>query len=104
MAMKMYPVHTFFGDYKVLAYRNTYYGNGNLAIQLFTEIEPFATLTVNLNSAKEKLPVNQAYVDINNCPWAEEFIAENKLGKATGKYKSSGFCTYPLYEFDLSKL
>ena len=104
MAMEMYPVHTRFGDHEVLAYRNTYYGNGNLCIQLFTEIEPFATLTVNLNSYKETMPANMAYVDTNNCPWAEQFIAENKLGKATGKYKSSGFCTYPLYEFDLSKL
>lgn len=94
-------VHTWFGDYDVIIYRSTYYGTENLAIQLFTEEEPFATLTVNLGGFLEP---NEAYVDTNNCPWAEDFIKENQLGTFKGFYKNSGYCMYPLYEFDLSKL
>ena len=47
---------------------------------------------------------NKAYVDTNNCPWAEDFIEKNGLGKFLGIYGNSGYCTYPLYEFDLGKL
>ena len=93
----MYRVKTFFGEYNVELRVNKYRDNKNLAIDLFEPEEgPFARLTVNLG---KKLPANQAYVDTNNCPWAEEFIEENKLGKDTGRVGMSGFCIYPLYEF-----
>lgn len=41
---------------------------------------------------------NVAYMDLNNCPYAEEFI---KLGFAedTGLNKQSGMCLYPLWQF-----
>ena len=76
--------------------KTSYYNNGNLAIQLMCDEGPFAMLTVNLNT---KLAADEAYVDINNCPWAEAFIEENNLGKDTGKVGFSGFCCYPLYKF-----
>ena len=31
-------------------------------------------------------------------------IEKYKLGKPTGKFKISGFCCYPLYEFDLDEI
>ena len=81
-----------------------YCANRNLAIQLLTDgmygPEPYSTLTVNLD---KKLPANQAYVDTNNMPDAEEFIEKYNLGKPTGGYRVSGFCIYPLYEFDLDE-
>ena len=89
-------------DVKVAAYRATYRNNGNLAIRLMTyEGEPWATLTVNLD---RKLQEDLAYVDTNNCPWAEEFIEKYKLGEHTGSYGNSGYCIYPLYKFDPTKL
>lgn len=93
---------TEYGTYEVQPVK-TEYGNGNLAIELVDlgDNELFTVLTVNLN---EVLLPNQAYVDINNNPEAEQFIVENGLGKATGKTSTSGFCTYPLYEFDVNKL
>ena len=78
--------------------KTTYVNNGNLAIQLWNEEDgPLAMLTVNLD---KKLDEGYAYVDTNNCPWAESFIEENKLGEDTGKLGFSGFCCYPLYKFN----
>ena len=72
------------------------YGNGNLAIAIELEDgEPFATLTVNIDI----LMPDYAFVDTNNCPWAEEFIKENNLGEFTGTVRKSGYCSYPLYKF-----
>ena len=98
----MYHVKTFFGEYDVEIRKQKYYDNKNLAIDLFDPVEgPFARLTVNLGV---KLPENMAYVDTNNCRWAEEFIEENGLGKPTGDFGASGYCVYPLYEFYLDKM
>ena len=50
------------------------------------------------------LPSFVQAVDINTCPWAEEFIKTNKLGIPCGVTITSGYCEYPLYIFDLDKL
>lgn len=102
MTINWYKCKTEFGTYKVFLDTAKYQTNGNLAIEMWTAVEPFARLTVNLNYGK--LPENKAFVDINNCPWAEEFIRENKLGKPTGEIGYSGFCEYPMYEFNLDKI
>ena len=47
---------------------------------------------------------NMAYIDTNNCPWAEDFLIDNDFGIPTGEYKASGFCVYPLYQLDLEKI
>ena len=92
---------------EVEALRETYHSNGTLAIQLVSEENgPVSNLTVNLhdNHVCENLGPEYAFVDTNNCSNAEEFIEENSLGEFTGVYAESGYCTYPLYRFDLSKL
>ena len=82
------------------------YVDGGLAVKMdylddeFNCWMPFATLTVNLG----RMNYGYAYVDTNNCPWAEEFIAENGLGEPTGKTCCSGFCVYPLYKFNMEKI
>lgn len=92
---------TDFGTYDVNVCTSSYANNGNLAVLLDSPTEgPFATITVNLG----KLPKGFAYVDTNNCPWAETFIKENKLGTFAGATRQSGYCIYPLYKFDLTKL
>lgn len=83
------------------------YQNGNLAIQMYCHdengfVEPFATLTKNLDVC---LPENQAYLDTNNLGieigiWVDE----NDLGEYLGELKGSGFCFYPLFEFNLEKV
>lgn len=64
---------------------------------------PFATLTVNLCSKSQSF--NAAFVDTNNCPWVEQFLVLNKLATRVGNVTAkSGYCSYPLYKFDLTKL
>ena len=41
----------------------------------------------------------KAFVDINNCPWAEDFIKEYMIGKPLGISMISGWCEYPMYQF-----
>jgi hypothetical protein len=83
--------------YEVDIFSTTYRNNGNYAVILQEKDGlPFATLTVNLY---HKLPDGFAYVDTNNCPFAEEFIKENGLGEFTGQRSRSGYCEYPLYKF-----
>lgn len=95
-------VRTFYGEYEVLL-QSARYMNGNLAIQLFDKEDgcPFAFLTTNLDIL---LAENWAFVDTNNCPWAENFLIEYDLGKPTGYCIPSGFCTYPIWEVDIDKL
>lgn len=93
---------TDYGTYDVRIKRSTYHKPKNLAIILDCDEGPFATLTVNLEGACP--PKDCAFVDTNNCPWAEGFIAAYELGKFLGAYGYSGFCQYPLYQFDLDKI
>ena len=86
-----------------------YADNGNLAIVMksytddgFYDGDFNAKLTVNLGN---KLPRNQGYVDTNNlgmdvCDW----IFDNHLGKCLPIFERSGFCVYPLFEFDMEEL
>ena len=77
-----------------------YAANDHIAISIWSESEgPFADLTVNL-SETAKYPKHYGYVDVNNFPEATALIERLGIGKWTGGLFSSGFCTYPLYEFD----
>ena len=91
-------------DYPVTLMITTYL-NGNLAILLQTKDkggpDNYATITVNFPD--ELLPPDQAYLDTNNVPEIEQFIKDNKLGKPKHRHHISGFCAYPLYEFDLPR-
>ena len=58
--------------------------------------EPFATFT--LNFAEFIGMKNAAYVDTNNCWFADELL-EKGIAKDTGLYKVSGMCRYPLWQF-----
>ena len=96
--------------YPVTVKTSHYVNNGTLAVMLIeagAPWAPFATITVNLCASEDYsfMEKNQAYVDTNNCPWAEEFLQDNGIAKPVeGIYGLSGFCTYPLYEFDLDSI
>ena len=102
----MLTYYDFLGEkHSLSAIVTQYANNGNLAIQLTEKEdgweEPYAMLTVNLD---EKLADGYAYVDTNNLPDAEGFILRNDLGVFTGRISHSGWCSYPLYQFDLARL
>lgn len=60
-------------------------------------LEPFAVLTKNFG--KFLALKNAAYVDTNNCPFAKELLTQG-IAVDTGAIKQSGFCEYPLWEFN----
>lgn len=86
---------------------DSYESGGGLAV-IVMEVdengneEMFDVITVNLPFgwiSNER----QAYIDTNNCSWAEKMLKKMKLAKPTGDYCGSGYCKYPLYEFNLKK-
>lgn len=96
-----------FGDMvEVKLTKEAYSNNGSLAIILwsynpeFEDHEEYATLTVNFGMTSS----DHAFLDTNNLPNAEEFVIDNELGEHTGQFNHSGYCTYPLYKFDIEKL
>lgn len=93
---KQMKVKGFFGNDVTVTMTKQKYDNGNLRIQLWCDDGPFATLTTY---SEKKLPEGHAYVDTNNCPWAEQFIKKYNLGVHQGKFKMSGYCCYPMYKF-----
>ena len=46
---------------------------------------------------------NCAYIDSNNCDFTAQLL-EQGMAKPTGFTKHSGFCEYPLWEFDEQSL
>ena len=61
------------------------------------QLEPYAILT---KSFGEFIGLkNSAYIDTNNCYFAQQLLAQG-MAKDTGFYKESGFCTYPLWQFE----
>ena len=74
----------------------------NKGLSIFFETdkeEPFAKVTINFG---DEIAQNEyQYVDIKSCPWAENFIQENGLGKPAGTTKCIDDCEYPLYKFNL---
>jgi hypothetical protein len=107
MKKKTYKYKSEWGDTYTLAFvKHNYANNGSLALELVDveEKEPFAFVTVNLPYSNAVMP-NQQFVDINELPNICEWLEENKIAKrVNGATATSGFCTYPLYEFDLTKI
>ena len=80
--------------------KTTYKNNGNIAVIAFEDDgEMYGTLTVNIDI----LMPGFATLDTNNFPNAEE-VAKSLGAVPTGQYLTSGFCRYPLYDFNSVEL
>ena len=83
----------------------TSYIDGNLAIQMMAwengYPEPWASLTVNLESKRQK---DCAFIDTNGDPDFPVWIVRNGLAVPTGIIQRSGFCEYPEYRFRADRL
>lgn len=107
--MKTYTLKTPWGTETVWAIKRQYQ-KGTLAVELLSQYEvywePYAVITVNLDpyTGMDRQSDKKAYIDTNNCPWAETFLKENGIASPCGENAAGGFCTYPLYEFNLTKL
>ena len=80
--------------------KSFYLIDGTPSISIWSEKEgPIVTLTKCLGTFL--VSDNEQFIDINNCPWAADFIKQYGLGEPTGISQMSGFCEYPLYRFDM---
>ena len=93
-------IKSFDKDEEFLFVKANYVNNKNLSVQILYKDDElgwddWGVLTVNLC---DRLPDNQAYLDINNCsPEIINWVLDNHA-KIIGQ-KQSGFCLYPLVEF-----
>ena len=104
--MKTYELKTAYGDYQVNVVKSYYQNNDTLAILAYDSNtgDLVEVLTTNIHDSDTFANSKEAFVDTNNCPWAISFIEQNGLGKATGYYGYSGFCKYPLYQFNVDEI
>ena len=80
-----------------------YVADNSLCVQIWNEADgPVATITKCL--VDNMLGKYEAYIDENNCPWAVSFIESYKIGKRGSRFGHSGYCTYPVVEFDEQEL
>lgn len=93
--------------YKVYFKAEHYASNGNLALQAYTKDgEPFTDVSVNVTGALgAEDGKDHICVDANNLPMSS-FVEIVKAGvlTPTGRQAESGFCTYPIYKVDLTKI
>ena len=61
------------------------------------EAEPYCDLTTSFGEFIGMK--NCAYIDTNNCDFADQLQSQG-LASDTGFYKASGFCKYPLWQFE----
>lgn len=82
-----------------------YAENGGLSVEMVSVEdgfrEPYGSVTVNLSVP---VPPYCAFVDTNNMPEAVGFLAKNGIARPTGLQRQSGYCVYPLYQFDAEKM
>ncbi len=106
MKENKYELEMYGNTYDIILRRGSYSTNKTLAIAMICVDksgfeEPYATLTVNIDDSDVLANKTRAFVDTNNL--GEKiltWIVDNKLGKHTGYRGCSGFCSYPLVEFD----
>lgn len=107
--MEKIVVESFYGNEEVTI-SSGLYKDGTIAIDLWCEEGPYASLTVCLDlflkkeSKKAATEKGIGIVDTNNCPWAPAFIEKYDLGKPTGLEVISGWCMYPEYIFNMEKI
>lgn len=97
-----------YGINEMVAFEPAKYQNGRLALQMMIQteegqLEPYGVPTVNFPDA-DVLDECCAFVDENNFPEIGLWFLEQGIAEPTGRYVESGFCAYPEFRFDTSKI
>lgn len=80
-----------------------YYMDGSPAIEVWNAaVGLICRLTVCL--CELTLAENESFVDVNNNPYALDFVYEYGLGRVTGRFEPSGYCLYPSVVFDMEQV
>ena len=100
--MKTLKFKAFGRNVKVFFTLARYSMNNNLCINMVEVNEgPWSTLTTNFDVV---LAPDEAFVDTNNNTGIDKILVANGIAEPTGKGIQSGFCTYPLFKFNLDKV
>ena len=105
--MKTFDVTTEYATYKNCYFlRGNYVADNTLSLEIWSDEEgPIADITRCLDClGRNNKNKNFSFLDMNNCPWSAKLVEELGIGKDTGISQRSGYCIYPLYEFDLDKV
>ena len=102
--MASFDVKTEYSEYKDCKLRvSKYVEDNSVAVEIYNRWDgPIARVTTCL--CDHSLAEDEAYVDINNCPWAVALLEENGFAERTGRTRRSGYCEYPAMKFDRSKM
>jgi hypothetical protein len=100
----MFDFKTKYSNYKKCFFViNDYMADDSLCIDIYNNEDGcIARITTCL--CNHDLSDNQAYVDLNNCPWAADLIERLNLGTYSGITHGSGYCEYPIYNFNIEEL
>lgn len=94
----IYKVKPFIASYQTND--NFYFGLKN--VDEYGELESFGNVTVNTAIT---LPYLYAAIDTNNMgEGVIKFLLENELGEFTGQAVASGYCEFPIFQFNEEKL
>lgn len=84
---------------------SNYANNGNMAVMLMVAEEAlqdalYGVATVNLHPVDD----DYGFLDYNNMPLITGIFERLGIAKPTGIKAQSGYCSYPLYRFDMNVL
>lgn len=104
--MKTLTLNKYGSEHPVTFEINHYLQNGNLYVGLVTHEHgyhmPWSDLTVNLGTPCK---ANRAFIDVNNNGMEIiDWLVDNNLGHVTTRERTSGFCIYPEFEFNMDAL
>ena len=89
-----------YGNKKVTLSAEKYFANNTLAVVMhYKDMDAIDIVTVNIPGGPQDDKL--AFVDINNMPDIVKWLTENGIAWETGIVGKSGYCAYPLMEFDL---
>lgn len=93
-------IYDYNGTRVTLKFSSYQYG-GSLAVALINadDGELYGVATVNLCDPVQS--DTEAFVDENNLPGIGDLLEENGIATAVGFSKSSGYCRYPFYRFNI---
>ena len=82
-----------------------YQYDGSVCVQIMNQTDgAIARITTCIPDCSSSLDNDESFIDLNNCPWALDFIKKYNLGTVTDKYGYSGFCKYPVVKWDINEL
>lgn len=78
-----------------------YIANKTTALRIANNMGAIAGITVCIPGFSDK---GMTILDINNCPWALDFMTDNGFATKTRVNVESGYCVYPVVRLNMEKI